>query len=66
MTGRDNWFTHVGRALSVAWFSNYAPFPTWTEAIDRLEMLRQNGPTQEAFNFSYAYRKGLITQTFQI
>ncbi len=66
MTARDHWFTHVGRALSVAWFANDTPYPTWDEAIDRLEILWQQGPTQDAFDYSWAYRQGLVTQTYQI
>ncbi|NCX49844.1 MAG: DUF3291 domain-containing protein, partial [Gammaproteobacteria bacterium] len=66
MMARDHWFTHVGKALSVVWFANDAPYPTWDQAIDRLEMLWQNGPTQDAFDYSWAHREGLVTQTFQI
>ena len=66
MMARDHWFTHVGKALSVVWFANDAPYPTWDQAIDRLEMLWQNGPTQDAFDYSWAHRQGLVTQTFQI
>lgn len=66
MMARDNWFTHVGKALSVAWFANEAPYPTWDQAIDRLEALWKQGPTEEAFDYSWAHRAGLVTQTFQI
>ena len=47
MKARDHWFTHVGRALSVAWFANDTLYPTWDEAIDRLEILWQQVPTQD-------------------
>ena len=66
MMARDHWFTHVGKALSVVWFANDAPYPSWDQAIDRLEMLWQNGPTRDAFDYSWAHREGLVTQTFQI
>jgi len=66
MMARDHWFTHVGKALSVAWFANEAPYPTWDHAIDRLETLWEQGPTEEAFDYSWAHREGLVTQTFQI
>ena len=66
MTARDHWFTHFGRVLSVVWFANDTPYPTWDEAIDRLEILWQQGPTQDAFDYSWAYRQGLVTQTYQI
>ena len=66
MTARDHWFTHVGRALSVTWFANDTPYPTWDEAIDRLEILWHQGQTQDAFGHSWAYRQGLVMQTYQI
>lgn len=66
MMARDHWFTHVGKALSVVWFANDASYPSWDQAIDRLEMLWQNGPTRDAFDYSWAHREGLVTQTFQI
>ena len=66
MTARDHWFTHIGRPLSVAWFADDAPCPTWDEAIDRLEILWHQGPTQYAFDYSWAYRQGPVTQTYQI
>ena len=66
MMARDHWFTHVGKALSVVWFANDAPYPTWDQAIDRLEMLWQIGPTQDAFDYSWAYSNALITKSLEI
>ena len=66
MMARDNWFTHVGKPLSVIWFANDSPYPSWSEAIDRLELLWNQGPTQKAFDYSWAHREGLVTATFTI
>ena len=46
----DYWFTHACKPLSVVWFADNAPYPTWEQAIDRLEILWQTGPTQNAFD----------------
>jgi heme-degrading monooxygenase HmoA len=66
MMARDHWFTHVGKALSVVWFANDAPYPTWDQAIDRLEMLWQIGPTEDAFDYSWAYANALITKSLEL
>jgi len=66
MVARDHWFTHVGKPLSVVWLANNAPYPTWDEAIDRLHMLWEYGPTSEAFDYSWARREGLVTETFLV
>ncbi len=66
MMARDYWFTHVGKALSVVWFANNTSYPTWDQAIDRLQTLWQTGPTQDAFDYSWAYANALTTKSLEL
>ena len=62
----DYWFTHVGKALSVVQFANNAPYPTWDQAIDRLEILWQTGPIQDAFDYREAYANALTSKSLEL
>ena len=66
MMARDYWFTRVGKALAVVWFANNAPYPTWDQAIDRLEILWQTGPTQDAFDYRGAYANALTSKSLEL
>jgi hypothetical protein len=49
---RSEWFEKMDQASSVLWWVPENHQPTVQEAQDRLDMLRTNGPTPDAFNFS--------------
>mgnify|MGYP001965516616 CR=1 FL=1 len=66
MMARDDWFAHVGKALSVVWFANNAPYPTWDQAIGCLEILWQTGLTQDAFDYSWAYANALTSKSLEL
>ena len=51
---RRNWFKTPGQAHSVLWYMPVGHLPSLEDAWDRLEMLRQNGPSHEAFTFAQA------------
>lgn len=51
---RRNWFKAPRQAHSVLWYVPVGHFPSLDEAWDRLEMLRRNGPSEEAFTFAQA------------
>ena len=63
---RGYWFTHVSKALSVIWFATNAPYPTGDQAIDRLEILWQTGPTQNAFDYSWACADAFTTKSLEL
>jgi len=46
---RVEWFDSHSEAMTVAWWIPAGERPTLTEAVQRLEDLRENGPTDKAF-----------------
>lgn len=48
---RREWFERLPNAHLVLWWIEAGHIPTVTEAIDRLERLRREGPTPLAFTF---------------
>jgi Domain of unknown function (DUF3291) len=48
---RAEWFERLAEAHLVLWWVPAGHIPTVAEAIDRLEMLRRDGPTPAAFTF---------------
>jgi hypothetical protein len=51
MVQRRNWFEKMAEAYMVLWWVPAGHRPSTAEAIDRLERLRRDGPTPEAFTF---------------
>jgi hypothetical protein len=51
MRRRKEWFERMADAYMVLWWVSRGHIPTVTEAIERLEHLRQHGPTRRAFTF---------------
>ena len=49
MRQRRDWFQHVEEPMTVGWWIPAGTIPTLVEAIERLEALRQNGPSDAAF-----------------
>lgn len=52
MRRRRDWFTETVEAYTVLWWVPAGLVPTVQEAQARLELLRERGPSPEAFNFS--------------
>ena len=48
---RREWFDKLAEAHLVLWWIPAGHIPTTAEAIERLEMLRRDGPTPAAFTF---------------
>jgi uncharacterized protein DUF3291 len=48
---RRSWFEQLAAAHMVLWWIPASHIPTIDEALDRLERLRRDGPTADAFNF---------------
>ncbi|MFV2198073.1 DUF3291 domain-containing protein [Nocardiopsis sp. LOL_012] len=48
---RRQWFEHMGEAHAVLWWIPAGTVPTLDEAGERLDLLRTDGPSAEAFTF---------------
>ena len=55
MRRRREWFERMSEAFLVLWWVRKGHRPTVDEAIARLEALRANGPTRDAFTFRQAF-----------
>jgi len=55
MRRRREWFTRMAQAYMVLWWVPAGHVPTLEEAAARLNLLRQRGPTSEAFTFGEAF-----------
>ena len=55
MRRRKEWFERMREAFVVLWWVRKGHRPTTDEAIGKLELLRANGPTREAFTFRQAF-----------
>ncbi len=51
MRDRAKWFEPMKEMYMVLWWVPAGHIPTQQEAIERLEILKANGPTTEAFTF---------------
>ncbi len=52
---RREWFERMDETFSVLWWVPAGHRPTVTEAIERLEHLREHGPTPHAFTFRHRF-----------
>ena len=55
MKRRREWFTRMAEAYLVLWWVPSGHEPTIAEAVARLNLLRERGPTPEAFTFGEAF-----------
>lgn len=55
MRRRKEWFQRMSQAYVVLWWIPRGHRPAVEEAIAKLELLRQKGPTPEAFTFRQAF-----------
>ena len=55
MRRRQEWFERMPEAYLVLWWVREGHRPALAEAIARLELLRDHGPTAEAFTFRHAF-----------
>ncbi len=57
MSRRKEWFSRMREAYTVLWWVPTGHRPTVAEAKAKLQMLRDNGPTADAFTFKQPYAK---------
>jgi hypothetical protein len=55
MRRRKEWFERMREAYVVLWWVRTGHRPTVPEAVAKLELLREKGPTEEAFSFRRAF-----------
>ena len=55
MRRRKEWFEHTSSAFVVLWWVPEGHRPSIQEALAKLELLRSEGPSEEAFTFRQAY-----------
>ena len=55
MAQRKLWFDRMLEVYSVLWWIPGGTVPTIAQADERLQRLRQNGPTEEAFTFKQIF-----------
>jgi len=55
MRRRKEWFERMGDAYTVLWWIPAGHIPTVEEARERLDHLRDRGPTETAFTFKARY-----------
>ncbi|QDP01229.1 DUF3291 domain-containing protein [Thalassotalea sp. PS06] len=51
---RGQWFESLEQASLVLWFHEDGQPPSLEEAVNKLQLYRQQGNTPQAFNFAYA------------
>lgn len=55
---RNDWFFPQSQASLVLWWVEAGTIPTIAEAVQRLEGLRRNGPSPQAFTFGRQFPPG--------
>ena len=55
MSRRKEWFERFEDSYTVLWWIPEGHIPTLEEANEKLELLRANGPTAEAFTFKQGF-----------
>ncbi len=55
MARRKEWFERMSEAYTVLWWIPAGQRPTVAEGKRRLDLLKANGPTQEAFSFKHSF-----------
>ena len=54
--GRDAWFHKMPDMYQALWWVPAGRIPTTQEAKDKLDILREHGPTAEAFTFAKPFK----------
>jgi len=57
MRRRNEWFEQIRDAYIVLWWIPEGQRPTPKEAIEKLELFKKTGPSEEAFNFRQIFSK---------
>ena len=63
MTRRKEWFERMADAYFVLWWVPQGILPSFTEAAERLAVLRAKGPTPAAFTFRQPFPPPQLTES---
>ena len=55
MRRRREWFERMGASYLALWWVPAGTIPTVSDAMDRIALVDQNGPTSEAFTFKHRF-----------
>jgi Domain of unknown function (DUF3291) len=55
LAGRGDWFRKPEWPTYAMWWTDPGHTPTWSDAIARLELLHDKGPSREAFTFAHPF-----------
>jgi hypothetical protein len=57
LKSKNDWFTKLGDAHLALWWIEKGRLPTVAEALAKLDLIKQNGPSMNVFTFSQRYPK---------
>jgi len=57
LRNRKEWFVNFGKPYTAFWYIRIGHVPTVGEAIERLDFLQKNGPSEYAFDFKTRFPK---------
>jgi len=52
---RDKWFDQLPSQVSVMWWIKTGEYPTIQQALNKIELINQLGPSPQAFNFKHYF-----------
>ena len=52
MSDRDKWFDKMPKQVSVMWWVKNGERPTIAQALQKIDLINQIGPSSQAFNFA--------------
>lgn len=61
MDRKSEWFEVLRQEHFVMWWVPVGQNPTLDEALQRLDMLRENGPSEDAFDWDYLKQMQVVT-----
>lgn len=61
---RREWFQKYGKAYYVLWWIKNDQYSSIEEALERLEYLQKNGPSEYAFSFQTAFQKPELNREY--
>lgn len=57
LKAKSEWFTKLGEAHLALWWVKKGHIPTVEEALDKLNIIKENGPSSEVFTFAKRFPK---------
>ena len=61
LKSKASWFAKLGEPHLALWWVNKGHIPSVEEALEKLKVIKANGPSAEAFTFAKPYPKPALT-----